>query len=209
MRKTAYLTVFFMTASICCAFDAAAFAEKKAAEISLLTGAKAAVEIISCEPSKGKKTGAERIEPTSVFFEDGYKITAKVSAYKKALRPLRTILKGEKFRPQDFETADVDVIAMNYEPVPAEESLEGAVSTRIIQKGKPVSVNDFSMPFYVRPGTEAEIIFEEGLIRISAQARAEEPGFIGDVIKVRNTKSKTILFARVTEGPKFICGGAR
>jgi flagella basal body P-ring formation protein FlgA len=75
-----------------------------------------------------------------------------------------------------------------------------------MRTGQTISLAELQKPTMVARGALITIMLKEGSMTLTVQGRANEPGAIGDVIKVTNTRSNLVVPARV-EGPNLVSVG--
>lgn len=127
--------------------------------------------------------------------------------YQEAVRvpvPARRIYKGDRFVAEDLTSGVVPKNALRQHTLLEESSLIGREAVRLLQPGKPVTVRDVRLPILVHKGETIEALYRRPYMTLKATVQVLEDGSGGDIIRVRNTKSNTILRARV-EGDGSLC----
>ncbi|SMG18813.1 flagellar basal body P-ring formation chaperone FlgA [Dethiosulfovibrio salsuginis] len=81
--------------------------------------------------------------------------------------------------------------------------LIGMAATRDMAKGQPFTARTIDDVEIVRSGSRVRIIHRKGGLIVSTSGRAMESGSIGDVIKVRNNRTRSIVSGTVT-GPDTV-----
>ncbi|NIT68635.1 MAG: flagellar basal body P-ring formation protein FlgA [Gemmatimonadetes bacterium] len=111
----------------------------------------------------------------------------------------RRVEPGEVVRERDVEwlTRRTDRLARN--AVLEASTLFGKSPRRPIRAGEVVLASELREPILVRKGSLVTIRLRTARMILTAQGRAMEPGAKGDVIRVVNTKSNTVISATVTE----------
>ncbi|MGQ7792577.1 flagellar basal body P-ring formation chaperone FlgA [Faunimonas sp. B44] len=69
----------------------------------------------------------------------------------------------------------------------------GKVARRTLVAGQPIPLGALGEPQLVARGASVQVVFREGGLVITAYGSALEPGRAGDVIRVRNLDSGTII----------------
>ena len=73
------------------------------------------------------------------------------------------------------------------------EEVIGKVARRTLLPGQPIPVNAVREPFLVVQGRTVQIVFREGPLTITGYAVALQSGGSGEMIRVRNVDSGTIV----------------
>ncbi len=117
----------------------------------------------------------------------------EVPALRRRMRP------GEVIHERDIEWLSLraDRIARN--AILDVSNLLGKSPRRTIRAGEAVRGNDLREPILVPRNSLVIIRLRTDRLILTVQGRAMEPGAKGDVIRVMNTKSSTIINASVTE----------
>ena len=77
------------------------------------------------------------------------------------------------------------------------------VALRSPRAGRPVRLGELRAPVLVARNSLVTIHLQSRWMRLTVQGRALEDGAIGQVIRVKNTKSNTVLHAEVA-GPSVV-----
>lgn len=77
------------------------------------------------------------------------------------------------------------------------EALIGKVARRTLLPGQPIPLIAVDNPRIVAIGAQIKIVFAEGGLEIVAYGIAQQPGAIGDLIRVRNQDSGVFITGRV------------
>lgn len=73
------------------------------------------------------------------------------------------------------------------------EDVIGKVARRTLLPGRPIPVNAVREPYLVVQGRTVQIVFQEGPLTITGYAIALQSGGNGEVVRVRNLDSGTII----------------
>jgi flagella basal body P-ring formation protein FlgA len=79
----------------------------------------------------------------------------------------------------------------------SQDALIGKIARRTLLPGQPIAANAIDNPRIVAVGAQVKIIFSEPGMQIVAYGIAQQPGAIGDVIRVRNQDSGLFVSGRV------------
>ncbi len=79
----------------------------------------------------------------------------------------------------------------------------GQAARRQLQAGQPLRLLDLQKEQLIKRGDDVTLIFHNGSLDISASAKAQESGALGDSIRVLNLGSNHMVDAKIT-GPKQV-----
>jgi flagella basal body P-ring formation protein FlgA len=83
-------------------------------------------------------------------------------------------------------------------------SLAGKEARRLIPKGAALREVDFRAPLLVERNAPVVMEYAKGVLVMTTEGRALSNGSKGDVVKVINARSKTIVLARVVARGKVV-----
>lgn len=81
--------------------------------------------------------------------------------------------------------------------ITAPEQLVGRTLKRNIQPGQPLRLHDLDSPAVVKASGEVEMVYNNGGIMLIDRGFAMEEGALGEVIRVKNAKSGSVVRARI------------
>lgn len=110
----------------------------------------------------------------------------------------RDILRGHVLTLQDLKTQKMDLKRMPRGIVLEAENLLGLEAQRHIRSGKPIRHKYLRTPPHARSGEDVTIFFQQPGLQLKATGRALEDGQKGDIIRVMNDASKSVIKARIT-----------
>jgi flagellar basal body P-ring formation protein FlgA len=90
--------------------------------------------------------------------------------------------------------------------VAGREMLVGKVARRTLLPGQPITINAVENPQLVRRGVPVRLVFTEGGLTIITYAEPMQSGSAGEVIRVRNTESGTIIVGVVQADGSIVVG---
>ena len=111
----------------------------------------------------------------------------------------RRMLPGAVIRDRDIEWRDVRADRLGRNVVRDQANLVGKSPRRPIRANEPVRGNELREPILVPKNSLVTIRLQTARMVLTARGRAMEQGAQGDVIRVVNTKSNTIISASVTK----------
>ncbi|MNJ92747.1 flagellar basal body P-ring biosynthesis protein FlgA [compost metagenome] len=110
----------------------------------------------------------------------------------------RMISQGERVQSTDMQLSLVDVTFAKDSSVEM-KSLEGQLAARSIPVGSPIWISDLKREPAAARGQIVKALMGDESFEISLSMQAEENGFIGDTIKVKNTETKKLLSGVIVE----------
>jgi flagella basal body P-ring formation protein FlgA len=134
-------------------------------------------------------------------------LAAKVSGriFKVVEAPVlqRSVAPGEIIAKDDIEWVELRSDLVNRNVIMEPEHILGLTPRRRIMPGVPLRSGDVRLPVVVKKGGIVTMVLETRAMQLTAQGRAVENGTQGEVIKVMNTQSRTVVDA-VVEGPSRV-----
>lgn len=126
-------------------------------------------------------------------------ITGNIQKKKQTAVTTRLIQQNERIQPGDIVMASVDV-TWSKDSVVRIDELIGQQISRTISAGGPVWSADIKREQAAKRGQLVRVIIgDESAFEISTMMTAEDSGFIGDVIKVKNMENQKILSGLVID----------
>lgn len=125
-------------------------------------------------------------------------VSADIAVRTEVLTAARQIPSGKILGVEDVAMKSMEIpdLRMPYCRTP-EEAL-GRISRRRFSEGEALTCEHFAEPFLVRSGETVRLRLERDGIVLTALAKAEQDGKLGQMIRVRNLDFSTPLKARVT-----------
>lgn len=110
----------------------------------------------------------------------------------------RLILQGERVQSEDIRLVMTDVTFAK-DGVLRLEDIQGQLAARSLPVGSPVWMTDLKREPAAKRGQIVKAMLSDESFEISVTMQAEENGFVGDLIKVKNLETKKILSGLVIE----------
>ncbi len=117
------------------------------------------------------------------------------------------VARGEVIAARDLTFARMRKDTLRRDAIVDVDQIIGMTPHNTLRTGQIVAVADLQRPIAVARGALITIVLEEGAMRLTVQGRANEPGSIGDVIRVTNTRSNMVVPAHV-DGPNLVSVGS-
>lgn len=110
----------------------------------------------------------------------------------------RQLNPGEKISSHDFRMEDVDLTYAK-DGVPSFEEVTGQMVGRMILLNQTIFKSDFKKELAISRGQIIKAISGNEVFEVTSQAVAEEQGYIGDLIRIKNTESQKTLSGQIVE----------
>jgi flagella basal body P-ring formation protein FlgA len=110
----------------------------------------------------------------------------------------RQLVPGERVSGKDLKLDEVDVTYAR-DGIARVEDLIGQSLNRYVSVNQPIFRSDVKKELAVTRGQIVKAIVGTENFEISSQAYAEEQGFVGDMIKVKNTETQRYLSGQIIE----------
>lgn len=128
---------------------------------------------------------------------------AQVNIEKEALVARKNLKAGDRIQASDYELRKMNFTYEKEAPL-RESEVQGQALARFIMAGQAFKAGDIKREPAAQRGQILKVIGglgsgDDSQMEVSIQATAEENGFIGDVIRVKNTESQKILSGQVVE----------
>lgn len=101
--------------------------------------------------------------------------------------------------PDDLRIAEKEIADRSYEYLTEVNDAVGKVPSRVIREGTAITKSMLQNPLVVEVGAPVVIVSDKNGIRVQAEGIALMRGRTGKIIRVRNTKSRKVLRARVID----------
>lgn len=112
----------------------------------------------------------------------------------------RRVLPGEIIREGDVETLSVRADHLQRNAIVDAEQLIGKSPKRTLRPGRPISTSEVQPPVLVPKRGLVTIVYQRPRMTLTAKGRAMEDGAEGEVIRISNIQSNTVIEA-VVIGP--------
>lgn len=110
----------------------------------------------------------------------------------------RRVERGEPLNEDDFYLAERDALTLRGAALGMNDSLEGYENRATLLKDRPLLQRHLEKIPVVDRGDVVDALLKKGTISIIMKVQILEKGAIGDIIRIRNPKSKRQLKGRVT-----------
>lgn len=109
----------------------------------------------------------------------------------------RTVGRGERIAVRDLTTTPVRVDRIPPDAVMRAEQLVGMEVDRILRPGMVLRASDVARATMIERGSIVAIVFQTANMTLTSQGRALEDGATGATIRVSNTQTNRVVYARV------------
>ena len=121
-----------------------------------------------------------------------YWIQGRVKVFKRVPIVKDTIVYGQRFTKSNVNLELRDITYTSNRPIDF-DFLDGKVAKHTLSRGRIVWENDIKREKALRNGDVINVSIGIGNWKISLKGLAKESGFIGDIVKIQNMKSKEML----------------
>lgn len=108
------------------------------------------------------------------------------------------IMRGETITESDIKWVSLSEARLSRTAITDLDKLVGMAAKRSIQAGKTISENDVQRPLLVNRGQIVTMLLTTPSMQLSAKGRALQAGSAGDVIRISNSQTSTVIDAVVT-----------
>lgn len=105
---------------------------------------------------------------------------------------------GERIQAEDLELMESDITFVK-EETPQMDQLVGLAANRTLSPRMPIILSDMKREPAARRGQVVKALIGDNDFEISINASAEENGFVGDMIKVKNPETQKVMSAIVID----------
>lgn len=127
-----------------------------------------------------------------------YRITGRLYEVQEAPVLVRRKLAGQIIEAQDIKWVKIRADRLQRNVILDDGGLIGMAVRRGLKAGVPVRTTDVRRPVLVPKGSLVTLVLASPNMKLSAQGRAMEDGSDGQVIRITNTQSNTIIEGVVT-----------
>lgn len=127
-------------------------------------------------------------------------VSAKISQIAQVLVARQHIRRGSQIQANHFELKEYDLNRLQYGYITDIKEVLGKTLKRHLNQGAVLTPSAITISKVIKRGENVTILAETSGITIRAKGQALEAGGIGDIIRVKNLKSKKEIEARIT-GP--------
>lgn len=110
-----------------------------------------------------------------------------------AVVPTQIIYPGEQIDAKRLKTVEVTNRNLAQGYASDINQVEGLVTTRTLLPGRTIMVAGLKQPSAMKRGDKILLVFDNGVLRITAAGTPLADGAVGELIQVRNTDSGVIL----------------
>ena len=130
--------------------------------------------------------------------EKNFFASGTIDAFKQGYVTRKAIPAGERLTESDLEMKIVNVTYLKGSLLQAQD-LKGQLLAKYVVAGQPLLSGDIKKePAAVR-GQLMKVIAGDETLEINTQAIAEEPGFVGDLIKLKNTETQKLISGKIID----------
>ena len=155
------------------------------------------VENLSINRSTGRFV-ATMVTPANKPGAKRYRLTGRVHKLVQVPVVGRRLSRGEVIRKSDIEWINVREYALRRGYILDDSEIVGMAAKRFISAKAPITTSQIQRPQLVSKGDLVTLSLRAGQMSLKTQGRAMEAGSLGDIVRVKNSKSKKVVETRVT-----------
>jgi flagella basal body P-ring formation protein FlgA len=125
-------------------------------------------------------------------------ITAEIDIHAEILVAAQKITPGKIVQPGDVVKKNIPIADLHMAYARNPEEVVGKAASRIFSPGDPIPCQFFANPSLIKSGETVQLRLERKGIVLTSQARAEQDGKLGQVIRIRSLDFSTVVKAQVT-----------
>ncbi|MFP5514001.1 MAG: flagellar basal body P-ring formation chaperone FlgA [Alphaproteobacteria bacterium] len=123
--------------------------------------------------------------------------------------PVRRIRPGEIIEAADLTTVRLSLDRAGSGFISSADALIGLSPRRQMPAGRLIQVGSVGAPIVVQRNRPVTLVYEDGALVLAARGRALQEGGVGDVVRVMNIASSTIVTGTVTGAETVSVNGPR
>ncbi|MGV3550684.1 flagellar basal body P-ring formation chaperone FlgA [Rhizobium sp.] len=116
---------------------------------------------------------------------------AEVLGY--AIVPTQIIYPGEEIDPKRLERVEVTNKNLSQGYAQDISQVQGLITTRTLLPGRTIMIGALKQPSAIKRGDKILLVYDNGMMRITASGTPLAEGAVGELIQVRNTDTGVIL----------------
>jgi flagella basal body P-ring formation protein FlgA len=123
--------------------------------------------------------------------------TAMIQKFNRVFRAKRLIQRHEQIDTDDLELMLCEVTRLASVPYRVKADLVGKRTTRVISRGRVLTEDMVEHLPLIQRGDRIQILVRHGNLTVSTSGFAQEDGWMGDQIRVKNTDGRREIIGRV------------
>jgi|GEM_PF-1383813 len=125
-------------------------------------------------------------------------VTGQIRIFKKVPTLVRSVMQGQRLQPEDVQVLKMDVTHLQDPNLTLEEVI-GQMTQRGMNANTALSRADLRREAVIKRGQMIKALVGSEDFEISVNVTAEENGFVGDMIKVKNLETNKVMSGLVTD----------
>ena len=156
------------------------------------------IQPLSQKEPLGLFTVMVRIYENGEEFESG-QVRMKIKKYADVLVATERLKRSDDLTPDNLALKRMDITSLVEKPVMTFDELVGYRAKRNISRGKILTTGSIEPIPDIERGREVQIVYSDGLCRITTSGIALQTGMAGDYLKIKNKSTGKIIIARVVD----------
>jgi len=138
------------------------------------------------------------------FYKEGKSISsgqvrAMIAHFEQVLVTNGIIRRQDTIPPDRYEIKRMETTYLSDKPLQSPDELAGKWAKRNIGKEQILTAGMVEMIPMIGPGREVSMQFKTAGLEVTARGTALEPGYAGDIIRVRNIQSRKVIACTVLD----------
>jgi flagella basal body P-ring formation protein FlgA len=126
-------------------------------------------------------------------------IRVKIAHFEEVLVTSDRIKRQSPITPDKYKIERKEVTQLTERPISAPVDLDGRWARRSIGKGQILTSGMLELIPEIIPGSEVSILYKTSALQVTALGIAMEPGYRGDIIRVKNSQSRKTIACTVID----------
>jgi len=157
-----------------------------------------AIQPLSQKEPLGLFTVIVRLYENGEEYESG-QVRMKIKKYADVLVAIERLKKSDDLTPDNLSLKRMDITTLVEKPITTFDELVGYRARRNISRGKILTAGAVELIPDIERGREVQIVYSNGLCRITTSGIALQTGMAGDYLKIKNKSTGKIIMARVVD----------
>ena len=128
------------------------------------------------------------------------RVSGRVNAVTEIPVLARRILRGDNITKRDIRWIKVRSTSLQRDTIIDHSDLMGMTARRTIAANQPIRTSEIQLPMMVKKGSIVTLELTTPLMQLTTKGRALEQGGRGDIIRISNLQTSTVIEAEIT-GP--------
>lgn len=157
-----------------------------------------AIQPLSQKEPLGLFTVIVKIYENGEEYESG-QVRMRIKKYADVLVATERLKKSDDLTPDNLSLKRMDITTEVEKPITSFDELIGYRARRNVSRGKILTAGAIEPIPDIERGREVQIVYSDGLCRITTSGIALQTGMAGEYLKIKNKSTGKIIIARVVD----------